>query len=66
VVSSEQGRLLIIDKVLTFFTYLAGIVPVRWNSPGNLRHDECAVEKMASNCTVLPLYINKFKNENGF
>jgi len=41
-VTSEQGRLLI--KSWPSSLNLAGIALVRWDSRGNLRHNECAVQ----------------------
>jgi len=42
VVTSEQGQLLI--KCSPSSLNFAGFALLRWNSWGNLRHNECAVE----------------------
>jgi len=49
VVTSEQGRLL---KSWLLPLNIAGFAFVRWNSRGNLRHDECAVE-----CCAIALWM---------
>jgi len=41
---SEQGQLLIVNKVLTFSLNFDGFALVRWNSRRNLCHNEFAVE----------------------
>jgi len=43
VVTSDQGQLLIVNKVLTFSLNFDVFSLVRWNSRGSLRHNECAV-----------------------